>query len=76
MYFLCGSITLEEEKEVEILESIIQRMSRTCLQMDTEKLHFLGQNVDSYLWYGGGAKKDFKKATDKAKENSLNFSDY
>ena len=23
----------------------------------------LGQNVDSYLWYGGGAKKDFKNTT-------------
>jgi len=38
------------------------------------EITLLGQNVDSYLWYGGGAKKDFKKATDKAKENSLNFS--
>jgi tRNA-2-methylthio-N6-dimethylallyladenosine synthase len=38
------------------------------------EITLLGQNVDSYLWYGGGAKKDFKKASDKAKENSLNFS--
>ncbi|MAW21287.1 MAG: tRNA (N6-isopentenyl adenosine(37)-C2)-methylthiotransferase MiaB [Flavobacteriales bacterium] len=29
----------------------------------------LGQNVDSYLWYGGGAKKNFKNAS---KENQLN----
>ena len=39
------------------------------------EITLLGQNVDSYLWYGGGAKKDFKKASDKAKENSLNFAD-
>ena len=38
------------------------------------EITLLGQNVDSYLWYGGGAKKDFKKASDKAKENSLNIS--
>ena len=38
------------------------------------EITLLGQNVDSYLWYGGGAKKDFKKASDKAKENSLKFS--
>jgi tRNA-2-methylthio-N6-dimethylallyladenosine synthase len=37
------------------------------------EITLLGQNVDSYLWYGGGAKKDFKKATDSKKENSLTF---
>ena len=34
----------------------------------------LGQNVDSYLWYGGGPKKDFKNATAKQKKNAINFS--
>ena len=33
----------------------------------------LGQNVDSYLWYGGGLKKDFNKANDKEKADSINF---
>ena len=37
------------------------------------EITLLGQNVDSYLWYGGGAKKDFKKASEVEKENSLNF---
>jgi len=37
------------------------------------EITLLGQNVDSYLWFGGGAKKDFKKASKKEKENSLNF---
>ena len=37
------------------------------------EITLLGQNVDSYLWYGGGAKKDFKKASPEAQENSLNF---
>lgn len=33
----------------------------------------LGQNVDSYLWYGGGPKKEFKKLSDEEKESSVNF---
>ena len=33
----------------------------------------LGQNVDSYLWYGGGAKKNFKKLQKKKKSKSVNF---
>jgi len=37
------------------------------------EITLLGQNVDSYLWFGGGAKKDFKKASNTEKENSLNF---
>ena len=34
----------------------------------------LGQNVDSYLWYGGGLKKDFQKASEIQKASSINFS--
>ena len=34
----------------------------------------LGQNVDSYLWYGGGLKKEFDKASDMQKATSVNFS--
>tara|TARA_R110002051_G_scaffold10175_8_gene38794 strand:+ start:20264 stop:21712 length:1449 start_codon:yes stop_codon:yes gene_type:complete len=33
----------------------------------------LGQNVDSYLWYGGGLKKDYDKATDMQKATAVNF---
>lgn len=33
----------------------------------------LGQNVDSYVWYGGGLKKDFDKATDEQKKNAVSF---
>ena len=35
----------------------------------------LGQNIDSYLWYGGGAKKDFEKASREARENACRFSE-
>ena len=33
----------------------------------------MGQNVDSYLWYGGGLKKDFEKASDMQKATAVNF---
>tara|TARA_Y100001954_G_scaffold230912_1_gene279309 strand:+ start:570 stop:1988 length:1419 start_codon:yes stop_codon:yes gene_type:complete len=33
----------------------------------------LGQNVDSYLWYGGGAKKNFKKVDLQIQKKSINF---
>jgi tRNA-2-methylthio-N6-dimethylallyladenosine synthase len=29
-----------------------------------KEITLLGQNVDSYLWYGGGLKKDFEKASE------------
>lgn len=33
----------------------------------------LGQNVDSYLWFGGGLKKDFDKLTEEEKAKSTSF---
>ena len=38
-----------------------------------KEITLLGQNVDSYLWYGGGLKKDFKKASEIQKKTSINF---
>ncbi len=43
-------------------------------QKEYREITLLGQNVDSYLWYGGGPKKDFKKATEEQKKNSIKFS--
>lgn len=39
-----------------------------------KEITLLGQNVDSYLWYGGGLKKDFKKASSLQKKTSIDFS--
>lgn len=33
----------------------------------------LGQNVNSYLWYGGGAKKDFDKQPEEVQANAVGF---
>ncbi|MGB0177824.1 MAG: tRNA (N6-isopentenyl adenosine(37)-C2)-methylthiotransferase MiaB [Owenweeksia sp.] len=38
-----------------------------------KEVTLLGQNVDSYLWYGGGLKKDFDKAGDAAKASAVHF---
>ncbi len=39
-----------------------------------KEITLLGQNVDSYLWYGGGLKKEFDKASDMQKATSVDFS--
>ncbi|AFR35164.1 tRNA (N6-isopentenyl adenosine(37)-C2)-methylthiotransferase MiaB [Riemerella anatipestifer] len=39
-----------------------------------KEITLLGQNVDSYLWYGGGPKKDFDKATEMQKATAIDFS--
>ena len=38
-----------------------------------KEITLLGQNVDSYLWYGGGLKKDFTKASEMQKATAVNF---
>jgi len=38
-----------------------------------KEVTLLGQNVDSYLWYGGGLKKGFKNASDIARTTAVDF---
>ena len=38
-----------------------------------KEITLLGQNVDSYLWYGGGLKKDFKDASEIQKATATHF---
>ncbi len=37
------------------------------------EITLLGQNVDSYLWYGGGPKKDFAKASEMQQATAIHF---
>lgn len=39
-----------------------------------KEVTLLGQNVDSYLWYGGGLKKDFEKASAVQQATAVDFS--
>ena len=54
-------------------KSIIQEISK-LRDEGYREITLLGQNVDSYLWYGGGLKKDFKNASELQKKTSLSFS--
>lgn len=38
-----------------------------------KEVTLLGQNVDSYLWYGGGLKKDFESASEIQKATAVDF---
>ncbi len=38
-----------------------------------KEITLLGQNVDSFLWYGGGLKKDFATATEMQKATAVDF---
>jgi tRNA-2-methylthio-N6-dimethylallyladenosine synthase len=55
-----------------------QTILEECTQLwenGYREVTLLGQNVDSYLWYGGGLKKDFEKASDIAKASAVYFAD-
>lgn len=38
-----------------------------------KEVTLLGQNVDSFLWYGGGLKKDYDKASEMQKATAVDF---
>ena len=54
-------------------KSIIQEISK-LKDEGYREITLLGQNVDSYLWYGGGLKKNFKNASELQKKSALSFS--
>ncbi len=53
-------------------QSIVEEI-RSLHDKNFKEVTLLGQNVDSYLWYGGGLKKDFKKASEIAKATAVDF---
>jgi len=38
-----------------------------------KEVTLLGQNVDSYLWYGGGPKKEFSRASELQQKTAIHF---
>ncbi len=59
----------ERSREPKSILAEIQNLADT----NYKEITLLGQNVDSYLWYGGGLKKDFKNASEIAKATAIDF---
>ncbi len=53
-------------------QSILNEINDLYLK-NFKEVTLLGQNVDSYLWYGGGLKKDYDKATEIQKATAVDF---
>ena len=53
-------------------KSIIQE-AQDLFEKGYKEMTLLGQNVDSYLWYGGGLKKDLPKASEIAQATAVGF---
>ncbi|WP_298140493.1 tRNA (N6-isopentenyl adenosine(37)-C2)-methylthiotransferase MiaB [Flavobacterium sp.] len=59
----------ERSREPQSIMTEIQQLWDTGYK----EITLLGQNVDSYLWYGGGLKKDFDKATEMQQATAVKF---
>jgi len=54
--------------------SVVQEAS-DLFDKGYREITLLGQNVDSYLWHGGGLKKEFQSLTPEEQAKSINFAE-
>ncbi|PHR69655.1 MAG: tRNA (N6-isopentenyl adenosine(37)-C2)-methylthiotransferase MiaB [Lutibacter sp.] len=59
----------ERSRDPQSILKEIQELADT----NYKEVTLLGQNVDSFLWYGGGLKKNFKKASEIAQATAVDF---
>ena len=55
-------------------KSILEEI-QSMVDANYKEITLLGQNVDSFLWFGGGLKKDFKKASEIAQATAVDFAE-
>ena len=55
-------------------KSILEEV-QSMVDKNYKEITLLGQNVDSFLWFGGGLKKDFKKASEMAQATAVGFAE-
>ena len=46
---------------------------KSMVDQNYKEITLLGQNVDSFLWFGGGLKKNFKKASEMVQATAVDF---
>jgi tRNA-2-methylthio-N6-dimethylallyladenosine synthase len=59
----------ERSRDAESIVKEVQELSN----LGYKEVTLLGQNVDSYLWFGGGPKKEFVNLTKDEQNSSINF---
>jgi len=53
-------------------QSVLEEI-KSMVDQNYKEITLLGQNVDSYLWFGGGLKKDLNKASEMAQATAIDF---